>query len=178
MILMLAHSTTFNWPPTSPLQAVANHWAFEVATILAVLANTALLAMPYFGMSASYEASLEAGSTALTFVFVAEASIKLAGWGRRYFSDPFNIFDFIVTAASLATVFLSGTGAMGALRAVRLLRLLRLLTVIPALQRFLRVLGKVLSRTVAFFALLFIVGEPPARFALPCLASPSMRACM
>ena len=168
---MLAHSTTFNWPPISPLQAVANHWAFEVATILAVLANTALLAMPYFGMSASYEASLDAGSTALTFVFVAEASIKLTGWGRQYFTDPFNIFDFIVTAASLATVFITGGGAVGALRAVRLLRLL---TVIPALQRFLRVLGKVLSRTVAFFALLFIVGEPHASLALP-IALPGQR---
>ena len=153
--------------PCTQLQAVADHWAFELATILAVLANTILLAMPYFGMSASYQASLAAGSVALTFVFVAEATIKLLGWGRQYFTDPFNVFDFVVTAASLATVFLSGSGATGALRAVRLLRLLRLLTVLPALQRFLRVLVKVLSRTVAFFALLFILGEP-SQPAPPC----------
>jgi hypothetical protein len=41
---------------------------------------------------------------------------------------------------------------------VRILRLLRLLTVVPALQRFLRVLARVLLRTFAFFGIVALTG--------------------
>jgi hypothetical protein len=102
---------------------------------------------------------LNTANSVLTFFFVAEAALKVSTWGRSYFMDPFNCYDFVVTVLALATFFIPTTsGGLSGLRAVRILRLLRLLTVLPALQRFLRVLGKVLLKCFAFFGIVTLTG--------------------
>jgi voltage-gated sodium channel len=101
----------------------------------------------------------------LTFCFVAEALLKVTAWGRAYFADPFNLYDLAVTVAALASFIVAsvtpggGAGGLSGLRAVRILRLLRLLTVLPALQRFLRVLARVLARCIAFFGIVALTGQ-------------------
>lgn len=184
---------------------MVGHWSFEAAVIASVLANTIVLAMPFYGMSATYASRcgrgvfpsvltfhpsatsaacrqlvgtswpglrtlpptgrrllasrLNTANSVLTFFFVAEAALKVSTWGRSYFMDPFNCYDFVVTVLALATFFIPTTsGGLSGLRAVRILRLLRLLTVLPALQRFLRVLGKVLLKCFAFFGIVTLTG--------------------
>ena len=67
-------------------------------------------------------------------VFAAEAALKMAAHGRRpwlYFTDPWNVFDFIVLLLCLLPV----AGPFAAvLRLARALRLLRLVSALPKLQ--------------------------------------------
>ena len=101
-----AKISAFYWRPLpGPLGLVANgrwwrlfehatdHWGFELIVILAVVCNTVLLSMQYAGMNASYAASLDKANNVLSFVFLAEAVIKIGAQGRAYFTSAFNLFD-------------------------------------------------------------------------------------
>ncbi len=153
--------------------------------------------------------SLEQANNILTWVFVAEAGVKILGHGRAYFAVPFNVFDFLVTIAAVVGVFINAANSLAGghrgrkcvcaracvcvcvgrdcflvpssvcpaslvacpqqppplqllaagLRAVRALRLLRLLTVLPALQRFLVVVGRTIILSFSFFVIVFFTRE-------------------
>ena len=69
-----------------------------------VLAVTALAAI-YTGLETSrdlvadYGAILHTLDTVVLWIFVAEAALKIARYGRhgyRYFADPWNLFDFTI----------------------------------------------------------------------------------
>lgn len=68
---------------------------------------------------------------AILGVFVIEIALRLYVHGRRFWRDPWSIFDFLVVAIALAPA----TGQFAVLRALRVLRVLRLLTVVPAMRR-------------------------------------------
>lgn len=67
-------------------------------------------------------------------VFVLEIAVKLLGRGRewwRFFTDGWNVFDFIIVAVCLLPF---PTQFAAVLRLVRVLRVLRLVTALPRLQ--------------------------------------------
>jgi voltage-gated sodium channel len=63
--------------------------------------------------------------------FVAEITLRLLAQGRRYWRDPWNVFDFTVVAVALVPA----SGSFSVLRALRILRVLRLITVVPSMRR-------------------------------------------
>jgi voltage-gated sodium channel len=70
----------------------------------------------------------------IIWIFVAEVVIKMAAeWPRpwRYFTDPWNIFDFIIVAACFMPV---DAQYVMVLRLARLLRVLKLVRALPKLQ--------------------------------------------
>ena len=96
----------------------------------------------------------------MTCFFLAEAIIKVGGYGNRYFKDPSNVFDFSLVVLSLVTFNESlgthscfsaavgtglvedmercGTQGVSSLRAFRMLRVLRLVRLMkrfPSVQR-------------------------------------------
>jgi voltage-gated sodium channel len=67
-------------------------------------------------------------------IFVGEAILKMATHGRypwRYFTDPWNVFDFVILILCLVPV---GGQFTSVLRLTRSLRLLRLVSALPKLQ--------------------------------------------
>lgn len=89
----------------------------------------------------TYPEAVEAGGEGLhvldaiiLWIFVAEIVVKMvAAWPKpwRFFTDPWNVFDFVIVAAA----FLPFAGsAATVLRLVRLLRVLRLVRALPKLQ--------------------------------------------
>jgi len=67
-------------------------------------------------------------------VFAAEALIKMGRHGRRwwrYFTDPWNVFDFLILAVCLLPV---DAHYAAVLRLARVLRAMRLVTALPRLQ--------------------------------------------
>lgn len=70
----------------------------------------------------------------IMIVFMLEAALKItAAWPKpgRYFSDPWNVFDFTIVVLSLVPA----TGSLAMLaRLLRLLRVLRLISAIPELR--------------------------------------------
>ena len=39
-------------------------------------------------------------------IFVIEATLKITCMGKKYFKDPYNVFDFIIISIGLGTLFL------------------------------------------------------------------------
>jgi voltage-gated sodium channel len=65
-------------------------------------------------------------------IFVIELGLRMYGYGlKRFFRDPWNVFDFIIVAIALLPV----TGEFAVLRALRILRALRLISAVPSMRR-------------------------------------------
>ena len=125
-----------------------------------------LLAGVVVGME-TYPALVEAWGAELHFVnlvilliFILEIGIKIIAEGSkpwRFFQDAWNVFDFIIVAASLLPI---GGEAVTVLRLARLLRVLRLVRALPALQILVGALLKSIPSMLyvgVFLSLLFYI---------------------
>ncbi|GAB3595137.1 hypothetical protein GCM10027408_00290 [Microbacterium tumbae] len=95
--------------------------------------------------------------TACLGIFVIEILLKLYAQRLRFFTNAWNVFDFLVVAASLVP----GADGLAVLRALRVLRVLRLISVIPSLRRVVDALVKAvpgIASIAALLAIIFYVG--------------------
>ena len=89
-------------------------------------------------------------------VFAGEILAKLWVYRRRFFADPWNLFDFAVVAISLVPA----SAAFSVLRALRVLRVLRLVSVVPSMRKVVQALLSAIpgmGSIVALLALLYYV---------------------
>ena len=92
--------------PPHPCRAccfrLVKHKHFDMYILLAILFNTALMALDGYGISAQQKRTLDALNNVCTTVFIFECSFKLAAFGcSGYFSEAWNIFDFSVVLVSV-----------------------------------------------------------------------------
>lgn len=120
------------------VNSLVNSAAFRGAILLAIIANTILLAMDFNGIDSALLKQLETGNLVLTGIFAAEMALKLVGLGiKGYARDAFNLFDGFVVIVSLIEIAASqgsGGGVVSVLRTFRLIRILKLLKQFPALR--------------------------------------------
>lgn len=86
-------------------------------------------------------------------VFVVEIVLKLYAQRLRFFTDAWNVFDFLVVGVALVP----GADGLAVLRALRVLRVLRLISVVPALRRVVDALVRAVPGIASIAALLTIV---------------------
>jgi len=118
---------------------ISNSKAFQRFIILTiVLAGVVVGVQTYAKFAERHKEILEFMDGMILVVFSLEVIIKVAAEGKkplRYFSNPWNVFDFIIVAACLLEPVLPINGAfLPVLRLARILRVLRLVTTIPKLQ--------------------------------------------
>lgn len=65
-------------------------------------------------------------------IFAIEVLLKIIVWKKSFFSNPWNIFDFVIVLGSL---ILYSTPYVSVLRIFRVLRVFRTITAIPTLRR-------------------------------------------
>ena len=144
-------------PAHSRLQGIVESAAFQRAVMGLILVNAAIL-----GLETSARAMAAAGELLVLLdriiiaVFAAEILVKLWVYRRRFFSDPWNLFDFAVVAISLAPA----SAAFSVLRALRVLRVLRLISVVPSMRKVVQALLQAIpgmGSIVALLALLYYV---------------------
>ncbi|KIN62631.1 Voltage-gated chloride channel protein [Sulfitobacter noctilucicola] len=90
-------------------------------------------------------------------IFVIELLLKLFAYRFRFFSDGWNVFDFVIVAISLVPA----TQGLSALRALRILRVLRLVSTAPRLRRVVEGFITALPGMASVFtlmALIFYIG--------------------
>ncbi|WP_170335742.1 ion transporter [Ruegeria arenilitoris] len=90
-------------------------------------------------------------------IFVAEIAMKLISTGRRFFSNGWNVFDFVIVGIALVP----GAGGLSVLRALRILRVLRVISVAPRLRRVVEGFISALPGMASVFllmAILFYIG--------------------
>lgn len=85
--------------------------------------------------------------------FVLELILRLLANGRRFFTDPWSVFDLLVVGVA----FLPAGDSLTALRALRVLRVLRVITVVPSLRRVVDGLLRAVPGMGAVGALLILV---------------------
>lgn len=98
------------------------------------MANTVVLMFKWYEQPKYIDQFAEYMNYIFTGVFVIEAVVKVIAFEPRvYFSEGWNIFDFIIILGSFVSIFISANtsleirGAITILRSFRILRLLRLI---------------------------------------------------
>jgi voltage-gated sodium channel len=89
---------------------------------------------------------------ALVF-FVADIALRLVAYGWRFWSDPWNVFDFLIVSIALVPA----SGPFSVLRALRVLRVLRLISWVPSMRRVVGGLLAALPGMASIAALLALV---------------------
>ncbi len=128
-----------------------------------ILANAAVLGLETYPRVASgYGDELRLLNDVFLGVFVVELAIRFVGFGRRpqdFFRSGWNIFDFLVVAASFAPGLRENAML---LRIARLARVLRIVRLLPDLRVLVVAIGRsipgVLSLAVLALLVLFVYG--------------------
>ncbi|MDA5556852.1 ion transporter [Shimia sp. MMG029] len=132
--------------------------AFRNAILGVILFNAVIL-----GLETSKPLMDAIGSLLITLdgvclaIFVAEIAAKLYVQRGRFFSDGWNLFDFVIVAVALVPA----AQGLAVLRALRILRLLRVVSVAPSLRRVIEGLINALPGMGSVFllmALIFYIG--------------------
>ncbi len=117
------------------LRSLADSPRFHhLVTAAIVFAGVLVGIETYPHLVARHHGTLEILDRVILAVFVLEIAVKLGAEGRKpwnYFRDAWNVFDFLIVAASLLPF---GGQHLVVLRLVRLFRVLRLVRALPRLQ--------------------------------------------
>jgi Ca2+-binding EF-hand superfamily protein len=132
---LTAGQHSFFVPGLSPLcQRVVLSSSFEKAVLLAVLANTSVMAVEHHGQSESFEHFLVIAEVVFAIIYMLEAAIKLLAIGpRAYFAKWLNCLDFFCMCSTIMGIFTIKASGLAAFRITRivfkLLRVARMLKV-------------------------------------------------
>ncbi|MXW93772.1 MAG: ion transporter [Rhodospirillaceae bacterium] len=86
-------------------------------------------------------------------IFVIELLAKLFAFGWRYFTNGWNVFDFIIVGIALAPA----SGDLTVLRSLRILRVLRLVAIVPSMRKVVMALMAAIPGVSSVIALLALV---------------------
>jgi voltage-gated sodium channel len=130
---------------------VSSRW-FEPTILALIVINSIVLALETSAAAmAEYGPYLVALDQAILSVFVIELLMRMTVDFRRFWKDPWRIFDFLVVAIAL----LPATGPLAILRALRILRMLRLISAVPSMRR---VVNGLLGAMPGMGSILFLIG--------------------
>ncbi|XP_037098583.1 voltage-dependent L-type calcium channel subunit alpha-1C isoform X6 [Syngnathus acus] len=98
--------------PKNPYQYkvwyVVNSSYFEYLMFTLILLNTICLAMQHHGQTKNFNDAMNILNMLFTGLFTVEMILKLIAFKPRgYFSDPWNVFDFLIVIGSIIDVILS-----------------------------------------------------------------------
>lgn len=145
--------------------------------LLAVVGNAIVIFLIYFPEIRQYHMSfyrtLDFVDHVYAIIFCLEAWFRIRHYGvKAYFSDGWNLFDFIIVMLSLPGLlhylgfpFLPDTTIFQLLRLFRLARLLRFLKFVPNIKMILAGLKRAIRASVFVFAVLFILNFVLSLFA-------------
>uniref|UniRef100_M3Z2Z8 Voltage-dependent L-type calcium channel subunit alpha n=1 Tax=Mustela putorius furo TaxID=9669 RepID=M3Z2Z8_MUSPF len=92
---------------------VVNSTYFEYLMFVLILLNTICLAMQHYGQSCLFKIAMNILNMLFTGLFTVEMILKLIAFKPKgYFSDPWNVFDFLIVIGSIIDVILSETNDM------------------------------------------------------------------
>ena len=99
-------------------------------------------------------------------VFVVELLLRVFVYRRRYFHDPWRVFDFVIVGIAL----MPASGAFSVLRSLRVLRVLRLISMVPSMRRVVNALLTALPGMASIIGLMALVLYVSAVMATNCSA--------
>lgn len=150
------------------LKMIIKHSLFNNMLMGAVLANTAVMSLGSYGITAEFAAALDSANLFFTWFFICEMGIKFTAIGvRKYFADKMNFLDCAIVSLSIMEMVLTAVsgGAGGdlnafktirVLRTLRVLRIARLLRGLSSMQMIISVFARSASSFAYITMLLFV----------------------
>uniref|UniRef100_A0A8K9WZP0 Voltage-dependent L-type calcium channel subunit alpha n=1 Tax=Oncorhynchus mykiss TaxID=8022 RepID=A0A8K9WZP0_ONCMY len=120
---------------------VVNSTYFEYLMFTLILLNTICLAMQHHGQTHSFNDAMNILNMLFTGLFTVEMILKLIAFKPRgYFSDPWNVFDFLIVIGSIIDVILSEINGLqnsedNARISITFFRLFRVMRLVKLLSR-------------------------------------------
>jgi len=147
--------------PTSPFNRVRRRVGVFMESPRVTRAITAVIVFNAITLGLETSASVmeRAGplllflDSAVLAIFVIELLAKLFAFGWRYFTNGWNIFDFVIVGIALAPA----SGDLTVLRALRILRVLRLVAIVPSMRKVVMALMAAIPGVSSVIALLALV---------------------
>ncbi|XP_069780422.1 sodium channel protein type 4 subunit alpha-like [Narcine bancroftii] len=142
---------------------VNNKW-FEPFTIGLITLNVLVMACDHYGQSKMFALILNRFNVIFAALFTVEAILKLLGQRQYYFTQAWNIFDFLVVVLSLVGIILDSSAAKKQgvsptiLRVFRIVRLARLLRLVRSLKGIRKLLFTLVISIPALFNIGLLLG--------------------
>ncbi|MEO1410987.1 MAG: ion transporter [Bacteroidota bacterium] len=140
----------------------------EKKILWAIVANAVVIFLLYFPQlkqgSPTFFSFLDFVDHVFVVFFIVEALVKIAHYrAQRYFSDGWNIFDFVIAVASIPSLLhylgfplLPNTSLLKILRLLRLARIIRFMRFVPHMDMLVSGLKRAIKASVFLFLALLI----------------------
>jgi hypothetical protein len=99
-----------------------------------IFGNTLTMEMQHFGQSDGLEMFMFVTNSLFSTLFLLEAITKICAFGRFYFHEYWNRFDFFIVCCSIVAFVIRVNGGGKAAQAVSVLRILRMARIVKLLQ--------------------------------------------
>ncbi|MGI9305965.1 MAG: ion transporter [Gammaproteobacteria bacterium] len=138
------------------LRALRHNTLFEWFTVAVIILSALTIGVKSYDMPEWAHVLLRALDWAVTLYFVAEITVRyFADGGRAFWRRGWNIFDFIIVAASLIPVDESEYALLA--RLLRLFRVMRLVFFVPQLRQMVEALLTAIPRMGYVALMMFII---------------------
>jgi voltage-gated sodium channel len=137
--------------------ALRHNRLFEAFVIGVIIFSALVIGAKTYDLSPFTQKLIHVLDVGITLFFLAEIIIRFIAEGsiRRFFSKGWNVFDFVIVAASLMPLQESETALLG--RLFRVFRVLRLVSIIPELRVLISAFLQALPRMGYVSLLMFII---------------------
>jgi|TARA_B110000014_G_scaffold126081_1_gene86779 voltage-gated sodium channel len=135
---------------------IRNSKIFSGIVISVILASALYAGVTSYDIPNQYKRYIDLFNFSITLFFVIEIIIRMVSERslRKFFSDGWNVFDFLIVTISLVPI--SNVESVFVARLLRIIRVLRIITVVPAFRHIIDSLVKTIPR-VSFIALLMFI---------------------
>ena len=129
---------------------------FEFFMMSIIIFSALLVGIDTFELNSFYQEVIFTLDQMITIIFVMEIIMRITSYDKPldFFKDGWNIFDFIIVAASLIPI--AGNESTIA-RLLRIFRILRLITILPELKEILNALFRSAKSIGYVLLLMFII---------------------
>jgi len=137
--------------------ALRNNKLFETFVITVIIVSALVIGASTYDFRPGVLQLFNVLDVAVTLFFLAEIVVRMLAEGslRRFFSQGWNVFDFVIVVASLIPVEESQMALLG--RLLRIFRVLRLVSLIPELRVLLNAFVSAIPRMGYVSLLMFII---------------------
>lgn len=136
------------------IRSLVEHRFFEKTIITLIILNGITMGLETNVVIAeNYSSFLWFFNILVVSIFTIEALLKIITYKKQYFTNGWNLFDFIIVLISLAPT----SGIFQILRIFRVFRLLRLVTIVPQMRKIVSALLSVIPGILSVAALLTII---------------------
>ena len=140
--------------PRERVRQLVESKPFQSVIIALILLNAVVLGIEtYPAVMRQFGDVLHLVNAITVGIFVVEIALRIVAHGKKFFTDPWSLFDLFVVAIALVPA----TGGSAVIRVLRVLRVLRLLSAVRSMRLVVGALGAAIPGIASIGGLLAII---------------------